>query len=212
MEHFELEGRRAVLLGAGSPAGEAIADAYREAGAEVVGVDRVDQATEPFDVLAIARDAFQAQPIADVDDEALGKVMATNFGEVFAAVRAARGVIRKPGRIVIVTSVLGERGLANCTAYAAAQGAVHNFIRAAAQEFAPAGISVNGIALGWMDWMDDRIDPTDPEAARAVRFTILKRAGAADEIGALAVWLSGSGAGFVTGQIFTADGGLTAHL
>ena len=212
MDHFELDGLRALVLGAESPAGGAIADAYREAGAEVVSVARVDSATEPFDVLAIARDDFLAQPIEDMDDATLGRVLTANFGEVFAAVRAARGIIRSPGRIVIVTSVLGERGLANCTAYAAAQGAVHNFIRAAAQEFAPAGISVNGVALGWMDWMDDRIDPTDPEAARAVRFTILKRAGAADEIGALAVWLSGSGAGFVTGQIFTADGGLTAHL
>ena len=212
MEHFELDGRRAMVLGAESPAGEAIADAYRQAGADVVAVQRIDPAAEPFDVLAVARDAFHAQPIENTDENALDAVMASNFGEVFAAVRAARGIIRCPGRIVVVTSVLGERGLANCTAYAAAQGAVHNFIRAAAQEFAPAGISVNGIALGWMDWMDDRIDPADPEAARAVRFTILKRAGTADEIGPLAVWLSGSGAGFVTGQIFTADGGLTAHL
>ena len=212
MDHFELDGRRAVVVGAESPVGEAIVDAYREAGAEVICVDRVDADAERFDVLAIAKDTFRAQPIEALDDEALGKVMAANFGEVFRAVRTARGIIRNPGRIVIVTSVLGERGLANCTAYAAAQGAVHNFIRAAAQEFAPAGISVNGIALGWMDWMDDRLDPTDPQAARAVRFTILKRAGSAEEIGPLAVWLSGSGAGFVTGQIFTADGGLTAHL
>ena len=212
MDHFELDGRKAVVVGAESPVGEAIADAYREAGAEVACVDRVVPEAAPFDVLAVALDAFQAQPIEVVDDEALDKAMAANFGDVFAAVRTARGIIRNPGRMVIVTSVLGERGLANCTAYAAAQGAVHNFIRAAAQEFAPAGISVNGIALGWMDWMEDRIDPTDPEAARAVRFTILKRAGSAEEIGPLAVWLSGSGAGFVTGQIFTADGGLTAHL
>ena len=212
MEHFEMQGRTAILLGAETPAGDAIARAYQEAGAEVAPARRVDPTGEPFDVLAIAQDAFQASPIEDVDDATLDAVMAANFRDVFVAVRAARGRIRKPGRIVIVTSVLGERGLANCTAYAAAQGAVHNFIRAAAQEFAPEGISVNGIALGWMDWMDDRIDPTDPEAGRAVRFTILKRPGTADEIGPLAVWLSGSGAGFVTGQICTVDGGLTAHL
>lgn len=211
MDHFELEGRTAVVLGADTPAGDAVGRAYAEAGASVSRVDRIDPSA-PFDVLAVALDAFEAGPIAEVDDEALGRVLAANFSAVFAAVRAARGVIRRPGRIVVVTSVLGERGLPNCTAYAAAQGAVHNFIRAAAQEFAPAGISVNGIALGWMDWMDDRLDPADPEAARAVRFTILKRPGTADDIGALAVWLSGSGAGFVTGQIFTADGGLTAHL
>jgi NAD(P)-dependent dehydrogenase (short-subunit alcohol dehydrogenase family) len=66
--------------------------------------------------------------------------------------------------------------------------------------------------MGWMDWIDDRIDTTDEDAARAIRFTISKRAGTAEDIGPLAVWLSGSGSGFVTGQIFPVDGGLTQHL
>ena len=212
MEHFELAGKTAVLLGTGNPAADAIAAAYREAGAALVSVDRVEEAGGPFDVLAVVRDAFLAKPIEDIGDDELDRVLSANFGEVFAAVRAARTMIRNPGRIVIVTNALGERGLPNCTAYAAAQGAVHNFIRAAAQELAPVGVSVNGIALGWMDWMDDRLDPKDPEAARAVRFTILKRRGEAEEVGPLAVWLSADGAGFVTGQIFPVDGGLTAHL
>lgn len=212
MEHFELGGKTAVVLGADNPAGEAIAAAYGEAGAEVLPVERVEDAGAPFDILAIAQDAFLAKPIADVSDAEFDQVVAANLGNVFAAVRMAATAIRRPGRIVVVTSVLGERGLPNCSAYAAAHGAVHNLIRAVAQEFAPADISVNGIALGWMDWMHDRLDPSDPEAARAVRFTILKRQGTANEVGALAVWLSGGGAGFVTGQIFTADGGLTAHL
>lgn len=60
--------------------------------------------------------------------------------------------------------------------------------------------------------MDDRINLKDENAARAIRFTMSKRAGTADDIGAMAVWLSGSGVGFVTGQIFPLDGGLTQHL
>ena len=212
MEHFELAGKTAALVGAGNPAADAIAAAYREAGAEVVPVARVEELETPFDIVAIAQDAFLAKPIAEIDDDEFERVLAANLGGVFAALRAAQDAIRRPGRIVVVTSVLGERGLPNCSAYAAAHGAVHNLVRAVAQEFAPADISVNGIALGWMDWMNDRLDPADPEAARAIRFTILKRPGTADDLGALAVWLSGSGAGFVTGQIFTADGGLTTHL
>ena len=212
MEHFELAGKTALVLGAGNPAADVIAAAYREAGADALPVDRVEDAPAPFDILAIAHDAFLAKPIAEIADAELDQVIADNVGSVFRAMRRAATTMRHPGRIVVVTSVLGERGLPNCSAYAAAHGAVHNLIRAVAQEFAPVGISVNGIALGWMDWMRDRLDPTDPEAARAVRFTILKRQGTAGEIGALAVWLSGGGAGFVTGQIFTADGGLTAHL
>ncbi len=115
-------------------------------------------------------------------------------------------------RQVLVTHVLGERGLPNTSAYAAAHGAVHNLIRALAQEVAPHGIAVNGIALGWMEWMDDRLDLNDVEADRAVRFTIAKRVGTPEDVGPIAVWLAGTGVGFVTGQIFPVDGGLTQHL
>jgi NAD(P)-dependent dehydrogenase (short-subunit alcohol dehydrogenase family) len=118
----------------------------------------------------------------------------------------------KGGNIVLITQVLGERGLPNCSVYAAAHGAVFNFIRALAQEVAAERVSVNGIELGWMDWMTDRIDPSDEEAQRALRFTMSKRAGTANDVGPIAVWLSGSGVGFVTGQIFALDGGLTQHL
>ncbi len=141
--------------------------------------------------------------------------MMANFASSFAAAQTAVTHMLSQGNggnIVLLTHVLGERGLPNTTIYSAAHGALHNFIRALAQEVAPASISVNGIALGWMDWMTDRLDETDPEAARAVRFTISKRAGTPQDIGPMAVWLAGSGVGFVTGQVFPLDGGLTQHL
>ena len=81
-----------------------------------------------------------------------------------------------------------------------------------AQELGRDKITINGISLGWMDWMSDRIDPKDEEAARAIRFTIAKRAGESADIGPMAVWLSGTGVGYVTGQIFAVDGGLLQHL
>jgi NAD(P)-dependent dehydrogenase (short-subunit alcohol dehydrogenase family) len=119
---------------------------------------------------------------------------------------------RQGGNIVLVTHVLGERGLRNTSVYAAAHGAVHNLIRALAQEIAPHGISINGIALGWMEWMGDRLDRTDEEANRALRFPIIKRAGIAADVGPIAVWLAGTAIGYVTGQLFPVDGGLTQHL
>lgn len=211
MEHFDLTDKRASVLG-DTPAADAIADAYTEAGATVTRIQSAAEITGPLEVLATAPDLFLAKPMTATTDVDLEAVFVHNFANQFAAVRAARAQMTNGARIVLVTSVLGERGLPNCSAYAAAHGAVQNLIRAAAQEFAPDGISVNGIELGWMDWMSDRIDKTDEEANRAIRFTILKRAGKAEEIGPLAVWLSGTGAGFVTGQIYPLDGGLTQHL
>ncbi|HIG43741.1 MAG: SDR family oxidoreductase [bacterium] len=240
VEHFDLTGKKAIVVAADQPAGAAIADAYEEAGATVARVEQLpaveltDKITEAansldgLDILACASDLFLAKPIKDISMGELATTMMTNFISPFAACQAALPFIRKGtsgnssgngngngncnGNIVLVTSVLGERGLPNTSVYSAAHGAVFNFIRAMAQELAPEGISINGIELGWMDWMDDRINMKDENAARAVRFTISKRAGTAEDIGPLAVWLSGSGVGFVTGQIFPLDGGLTQHL
>lgn len=211
MKHFDLNGKDAVVLGS-TPAAKSIAAAYKEAGASVQHIEDVNSISGPIDVFAVATDRFQAKPIENISDDDINRLLNENFIIPFQAIRKASQLMNSDSRMVVVTHVLGERGLPNCSAYAASHGAIHNLIRAAAQEFAPNGISINGISLGWMDWMSDRIDKTDPEANRAIRFTILKREGRADEIGPLAVWLSGSGAGFVTGQIYPLDGGLTQHL
>jgi len=226
-EHFDLSGKRAVVYAANTPAGQAIANAYEEAGATVQRVDLVpasavaDAVEEAatslggIDVLVSAVDKFLAKPIGEVEPGDIGEIMMANFAASFAATQCAVAHMLTQGtggNIVLLTHVLGERGLPNTSVYSAAQGAVQNFIRSLAQEVAPHSISVNGIALGWMEWMTDRLDPEDPEAARAVRFTMSKRAGTVDDVGPLAVWLAGSGVGFVTGQIFPVDGGLTQHL
>jgi NAD(P)-dependent dehydrogenase (short-subunit alcohol dehydrogenase family) len=226
VEHFDLTGRRAIVLGADNAAGGAIADACEEAGAQVARLDGVDarQVAEQVSraaaalggasILACAPDLFLAKPVTEISEEELGTIMMANFASQFFAIQAALPSIRENGggNVVLVTSVLGERGLPNTSVYSAAHGAVFNLIRALAQELAPEGISINGIELGWMDWMEDRIDPKDEQALRAIRFTMIKRAGKAEDVGPLAVWLSGDGVGFVTGQIFPVDGGLTQHL
>lgn len=226
VEHFDLTGRRAIVLGNDNPAADAIASAYEEAGARVERlsvtaagriageVTRAANAMGGAEILACAPDEFMAKPVTEITEAELARVMTTNFSAQFFAIQAALPFIRKNerGNIVLVTSVLGERGLPNTSAYSAAQGAVFNLVRALAQELAPEGISINGIELGWMEWMSDRIDPQDEHAARAIRFTMAKRPGRAEEVGPLAVWLSGDAVGFVTGQIFPLDGGLTQHL
>jgi NAD(P)-dependent dehydrogenase (short-subunit alcohol dehydrogenase family) len=227
VEHFDLTGRNALVLSAETPAGQTIAAAYEEAGARVARCDTVhvgevaqtvQRATADMgglQILASAPDRFLAKPVTSITPEELAEVLAANYTVQFYACQAAIQVMLqqgKGGKIVLVTHVLGERGLPNSSAYAAAHGAVHNLIRALAQEIAPHGISINGIALGWMDWMHDRLDKADAQAERALRFPIIKRAGLPEDVGPIAVWLAGTGVGYVTGQIFPVDGGLTQHL
>jgi NAD(P)-dependent dehydrogenase (short-subunit alcohol dehydrogenase family) len=227
VEHFDLSGRRALILSAETPAGQAIAEAYAEAGASVTRLDtltagavgaavkRAAAGMGGLQILASAPDRFLAKPVTAITPEELAEVFMANYATQFYACQAGIEVMLQQGtggNIVLVTHVLGARGLPNTSVYAAAHGAVHNMIRALAQEVAPRGISVNGVALGWMDWMHDRLDRTDEEADRALRFPIVKRAGTPADVGPIAVWLSGTAVGYVTGQIFPVDGGLTQHL
>ncbi len=226
IEHFDLSDRQAVVLGADTPAGDAVARAFEEAGAGVTRLPTLDAdavgaavraaAAErgALHILACAVDRFVAKPVAEITPDDWRGAMQSNVDIPFYACQAAIDVMQPQGggSLILMTHVLGQRGVANSSAYSAAHGAVHNLIRALAQEVAPHGISVNGVALGWMNWMDDRLDPDDADADRAVRFAISKRAGAPEDVGPIAVWLAGSGVGFVTGQIFPVDGGLTQHL
>jgi NAD(P)-dependent dehydrogenase (short-subunit alcohol dehydrogenase family) len=141
-----------------------------------------------------------------------------NLGATFFVCRAAGKEMlknepanRSRGRIINVASVLGERGLANASAYCAAQGGILNLTRALAQEWAADGITVNAIAQGWME---DSLALGDmsPEANQTVRYIPMKRAGESDEVAPLAVYLASDASGYVTGQIMFVDGGLTVHL
>ena len=257
IEHFDLSGRKSMVIGAETPAGGAIARAYGEAGADValcvlkadegvVAAKRVQKEIEAMgrtssvyvmdvtlgrnvqvttrqvtkelgglDIVASCPDLFIGKPIGRTTDAELQHVMAVNFNAQFFAARSASGEMLKNeagGNIVLVTHVLGERGVTNTAAYGAAQAATQSLVRSLAQELGPHRISINAISLGWMEWMDDRLDPEVEDAGRAVRFTIMKRAGQAEEIGPLALWLAGSGVGYVTGQVFAVDGGLLQHL
>jgi 3-oxoacyl-[acyl-carrier protein] reductase len=227
IEHFDLTGKKAIVVAADNPAGAAIAEAWLEAGAEVKPISQgnAEQTSEMIQgavaelgglhLLATSQDLFLAKPFTDITMDDIANVMMANFATTFVASQAAVSAIRDTGdggNLVLVTNALGERGLPNTSIYGAAHGAVFNLIRGLAQEVAAQGISVNGIELGWMEWMSDRLDPKDESAMRAIRFTMLKRSGKAEEVGPLATWLAGSAAGFVTGQIFPLDGGLTQHL
>jgi len=252
VEGFDLSGKKALVIGAGSSAGRAIALALTEAGADVAiasaGRDSSDVAATGetarllgkaearqidatssaevneavvgatrehgrLDILVTCVDLFLAKPIEDITDAELQRVLTANLSTAFFACRAAGPQMAKQGygRIINVASGLGERGLPNCSAYCAAQGGVLNMTRALAQEWAANGVTVNVIAIGWMEDTPGLGDP-DPQSNRVVRFIPMRRAGKPDEIGPLAVYVASDPAGYLTGRTIFVDGGLLAHL
>ncbi|MEX2159188.1 MAG: SDR family oxidoreductase [Dehalococcoidia bacterium] len=183
----------------------------------LVMVNQVAKELGHLDIVVNAPGAFLGKPVTKISDAEWAKVIAQNLSATFFVCRAAGKHVlandgaRNRGRIINVTSVLGERGLPNASAYGAAHAGVMNLTRSLAEEWAAQGVTVNAIALGWMEDSAALGDPT-PDANQTVRFIPMKRPGRADEVAPLALYLASDAAGYVTGQVMYVDGGLSVHL
>jgi len=186
-------------------------------GAQVM-VKQVAKDLGGIDVLVNASDVFIAKPATRITDADWARIVGHNLSATFFTCRAAGKEMLKAemkgrarGRIINVASVLGDRGLPNASAYCAAQAGILNLSRALAQEWAAQGITVNAIALGWMDDSAALGDPT-PAGNQTVRYIPMKRAGRAEDVAPLAVYLASDASGYITGQVMYVDGGLSTHL
>lgn len=116
------------------------------------------------------------------------------------------------GRVLNISSVRGQLGIdAGYSAYVAAKGAIDSLTRQWATEWAKHGITVNAIAPTFVDTPQVASLLGDPEfKARIVGRIPLRRVGTTDDLlGAALLFCSGASS-FITGQILTIDGGLTA--
>lgn len=164
------------------------------------------------DVLVCNADAPLAKPLTKTGDAEFARVQAVNLHGAFHAARSWTRELGADvrGRLIFVTSLLGERGLRHLSAYAAAKSGVLGLAAALSQELAPL-ITVNCIATGWMDWTPGR-GGDDPAENLLLRFIPMRRFGTADDLGALAVLLASEASGFISGQTFRVDGGVANHL
>jgi 3-oxoacyl-[acyl-carrier protein] reductase len=144
-----------------------------------------------------------------VKDDLIDHMLRTNVaGTIHTVQAAARAMMRKrSGAMVLLGSIVGERGSAGQTVYAASKAAVANLARSAAKELGRHGIRVNAVAPGVIR-TDLIADQSAEVLARVESDTPLGRLGTADEVARVIRFLVSDEASFLTGQVIGVDGGL----
>lgn len=117
---------------------------------------------------------------------------------------------RRAGRIVFVSTASVRRGGGSTTiGYGMAKAALECAVKRLARDLAAYGILVNAVAPGFFDTKFNRVKKglTEEDVEKRVSMIPLKRGGRKDEIASTILYMLSEGAGFITGQVITVDGG-----
>lgn len=136
-------------------------------------------------------------------------VLGTNLKGTFNMIKHCYGnfIKKKSGRIINISSVTGIMGNAGQANYAASKAGVIGLTKSVARELAPRGVCCNAIAPGYIN--TEMTQALDESAAQALQSMIpMGRVGQAEDVAALAVFLAGDGAKYITGEVIRVDGGI----
>jgi 3-oxoacyl-[acyl-carrier protein] reductase len=153
---------------------------------------------------------FGDQSASGITDATWEAILGTNLKGTVNTVRALSPAMirRQRGRIINTSSILARFPLPGLGAYAASKAAVAAMTRAWARELGPHGITVNGVAPGFIDTPLNASLPEDLIQA-VVRRTPLGRAGRAADVAYVHLFLASDEAAFINGAMVPVDGGLT---
>lgn len=233
-----LAGRVAVVTGAASGIGRAVAERLAAEGATVVAADlreagwtwvRCDVTAED-DLAAVAAAAEDLGPVRvlvncagisakmPIEETAAAdwrRILEVNLAGSALAVKHLVPAMKRAGggSIVNIASLASfMTASAHNTAYAASKGGIVALTRALVFELGPAGIRVNAVAPGIIDTPLLRAGHGPGWYAERRSRIPLGRLGTVAEIAEVVAFLAGDAAAYVTGQLLVADGGLTAVM
>jgi len=136
-------------------------------------------------------------------------VLQTNLSGTFYCIQQVMSPMLKErwGRIVNISSVVGESGNVGQANYVASKAGVIGLTKALAREFAPRGVTVNAVAPGFIRTaMTDAL--TEEQRAEMFKLIPLGRFGEAADVAHAVRFLASPEAGYVTGQVWHVDGGM----
>lgn len=144
-----------------------------------------------------------------MSEEAFDAVIATNLKGTFNTIRHFSRYLLKQrsGTIINLSSVSGILGNAGQANYSASKAGIIGLTRTMARELASRGITVNGIAPGFVDTDMTKVLPEQVREAATAQIP-LGRFGQPEDIANMAVYLASEKASYITGQIISVDGGM----
>ena len=172
-------------------------------------VNRVDEAWGRVDILVNNAGVIDDTLLVRMSDKQWERVIATNLNGTFYCARAVlRKMVRQRwGRIINIGSVVGIRGNAGQSNYAASKAGVIGFTKSLAREVATRNITVNTVAPGYITTDTVEVLP------QKLKDEVLSRIpqghfGDADDVAHMVAFLATEKARYITGQIIGVDGGL----
>ena len=229
---YAREGARVVVADVNVEGGKETVQMIKEAGGDVILVHadvskpedtqaKVGKAVEAFGSLDCAFNnagisgGRERRLTADYLEEDWDRVISINLKGVWLCMRAEipQMVKQGSGAIVNTASIMGLVATPGSVAYMAAKHGVVGLTKAAALEYATAGIRVNAVCPGYINTPLVRplFDAHEDFEQRVISRHPLGRLGEPSEIAEAVVWLSSDAASFVTGHNMPVDGGYTAQ-
>lgn len=241
MNPFRLQGQAALVTGANTGIGQAIAVAMGAAGAHVIcagrsSCDETVSMIESAEALSLdfadpmaARDVFAGRQVdilvnnagiirredsVDFSEADWDAVMDVNLKAAFFTCQAfaKAAVPRGSGKIVNIASLLSFQGGIRVPSYTASKHGIAGLTKIMANEWAAKGINVNAIAPGYIETNNTEALRADPVRNTAILERIpAGRWGKAEDIAQTAVFLASPAAAYIHGAILNVDGGWLAR-
>jgi NAD(P)-dependent dehydrogenase (short-subunit alcohol dehydrogenase family) len=224
---FAKEGARIVVAGRRDPEGKAFEAELRGLGAEASFIkadvrhddeirDLVDQTVARFGRLDVAVNmaGTEGRPglVTEQTAESYAATFDTNVLGTLLSMKHELRVMQAQGSgsIINISSTYGHEGGAGASVYVGSKHAVEGMTKSAALEAASSGVRINAVAPGPIETgMLNRFAGTAERKAALLKTVPLGRVGDPTDIAHAAVFLASEKASFITGQIFTVDGGKT---
>jgi 3-oxoacyl-[acyl-carrier protein] reductase len=227
-EEFAREGADCIVVYQHDHAeGDRTASRVRELGqrAELVQAD-VGSESQVKSMISVAETSFgsldilvanagigMSKPLLETSLADFEGLIRTNLIGTYLTVRCGAELMAKKrsGKIITMSSVHGIGATHYCSLYEATKAAIVNFSRGAAFDLSEFNIQVNVLAPGAVPVPKDPPPPEESDLYKAwMRFTPLGRFGVPRDVARAAVYLASSDSDWITGQVLSVDGGITA--